>query len=75
MTDTPRTDSMTTPEANPNTVNHFVGWISLGMLKHGMHDVTVFRTAEIAHQHTGDDTVYEVHVNLSGKTNISTSNA
>jgi len=64
-----------TPAANPNKVEHFVGWISLDMLKRGMHDIPVFRTAEIAHQHTGDDTVHEVHVNLSGKTNISTSNA
>ena len=58
-----------------HSVKHFVGWIAVSMLKRGMHDIPVFRTAEIAHQHTGEDVVYEVHVNLSGKVNFSTSNA
>ncbi|MFB1502007.1 hypothetical protein [Thiocapsa sp. N5-Cardenillas] len=56
-------------------VKHFVGWISLSMLKRGINDIPVFRTAEIAHQHTGEDAVYEVDVNLSGKVNFSTSNS
>jgi len=63
-----------TAAAPRNTEEHFVGWIALPMLKRGMHAIPVFRTAGIAHRHTGEDTVYEVHVNLSGKANISTSN-
>ncbi len=48
------------------------GWIALPMLKRGVHDVPVFRTAEIAHQHSGEDKVHQVNVNLTGVTNINT---
>jgi len=51
-------------------VKHFVGYVAAPLLMRGMHDVPVFRTAQIAHQHTGEETVYQVDVTWTGGINV-----